>query len=80
MKTSAPLQRVDGSENCRDNLTGTHNGHYFARSLEVLIEDARQTSLPLTVLLIDVDGLKRINDAHGHLVGDYALKEIDLKV
>jgi diguanylate cyclase (GGDEF)-like protein len=70
-------QIFDPSEDSlRDSLTGTHNRRYFSRSLEVLIEDARHTSLPLTVLLIDVDNLKRVNDAHGHLVGDYVLKEI----
>lgn len=70
-------QIVDPSEDSlRDSLTGTHNRRYFGRSLEMLIEDARQTSLPLSVLLIDVDNLKRVNDAHGHLVGDYVLKAI----
>jgi GGDEF domain-containing protein len=70
-------------DSLRDSLTGTHNRRYFSRSLEVLSEDARHTSLPLTVLPIDVDNLKRVvnnlkrvNDAHGHLVGDYVLKEI----
>jgi diguanylate cyclase (GGDEF)-like protein len=68
---------VDPSEDSlRDRLTGTHNRRYFARTLEVLIEDARQTSLPLTALLIDVDNLKRINDAHGHMVGDSVIKEV----
>jgi hypothetical protein len=40
--------RLDQSEDSlRDSLTGTHNRRYFSRSLEVLIEDARHTSLPL---------------------------------
>lgn len=68
---------VDPSEDSlRDSLTGTHNRRYFTRSLEILIEDARQTSLPLTVVLINIDSMKRVNDTHGHLVGDYVLKEI----
>jgi diguanylate cyclase (GGDEF)-like protein len=68
---------VDPSEDSlRDGLTGTHNRRYFARTLKVLIEDARQTSLPLTALLIDVDNLKSVNDAHGHMVGDSVIKEV----
>jgi diguanylate cyclase (GGDEF)-like protein len=41
-----------------------------------MIEEARASTLPLTVLLIDVDHLKRVNDAHGHMVGDSILKEV----
>jgi diguanylate cyclase (GGDEF)-like protein len=63
-------------ESMRDTLTGAHNRRYMLRFLKVMIREARASTLPLTVLLIDVDDLKRVNDAHGHTVGDNALKEI----
>ena len=65
------------SENSmRDSLTGAHNRRYLDRALKTMIEEARASTLPLTMLLIDVDNLKRVNDEHGHLVGDNVLREI----
>jgi len=63
-------------DSMRDGLTGAYNRRYLDRALRAMIEEARASILPLTVVLIDVDNLKRVNDAHGHIVGDNALKEI----
>src|SRR2546430_11569033 len=46
------------------------------RSLDVLeseMERSRRTGRPFSVLLLDLDGLKTINDRHGHLIGSRAL-------
>jgi diguanylate cyclase (GGDEF)-like protein len=60
----------------RDALTGVHNRRYFGRALKAMIEEARKSTLPLTVLVLDVDNFKSVNDAHGHTVGDSVLKEV----
>jgi len=56
-----------------DPLTGLANRRAIEERLAQLLEPGRGDTLPLTLLLADVDGLKEINDAHGHHVGDRAL-------
>ena len=56
-----------------DPLTGLHNPRYFhARMDEEQAERAR-TGQPLSVVIIDLDHFKRVNDEYGHLVGDDVL-------
>jgi two-component system cell cycle response regulator len=59
-----------------DRLTGAFNLHYLEAHVPRLAMRCRAARKPLAVLMIDVDNLKRINDAHGHAVGDHVLKEI----
>ena len=56
-----------------DNLTGLHNRHYLERHLGTLVEQATKRGRPLSLLLIDIDYFKVINDTHGHLSGDKVL-------
>jgi diguanylate cyclase (GGDEF)-like protein len=56
-----------------DPLTGLANRRAIEERLEALLDAEALTTRPLTLLLADVDGLKDINDAHGHHVGDLAL-------
>jgi len=57
----------------RDPLTGLANYRQLMVALEAEIRRSQRTERPFAVLLLDVDGLKRINDRHGHLVGSRAL-------
>ena len=59
-----------------DALTGLHNLRYLHEQLDHLLDLHKRYGDPFGLLLIDVDGLKRINDAHGHAVGDRALIEV----
>ena len=58
------------SEARRDQLTGLVNRRGLEESLETEMLRARRTTAPLTVLMLDLDGLKLFNDTHGHLAGD----------
>lgn len=59
-----------------DDLTGLYNRRYVRHALEQQIVQARRRPQPLSLLLVDVDFFKHINDAHGHLCGDQVLQEL----
>lgn len=56
-----------------DQLTGVANRRGFLVASEQLLARARRRSQPLTLVLVDIDLFKRINDRYGHVVGDRAL-------
>lgn len=59
-----------------DALTGLFNRRGIYEQLEAEQKRALRERLPLTVALVDLDGLKQINDQYGHMVGDEALKVV----
>jgi diguanylate cyclase (GGDEF)-like protein/PAS domain S-box-containing protein len=59
-----------------DSLTGTRNRRRFEHEVIDQVGRSRRYGEQAALVFIDVDGLKQINDAHGHRVGDRALKEI----
>jgi diguanylate cyclase (GGDEF)-like protein len=59
-----------------DPLTGLYNLRYLQRELAHLLDLHKRYSQPFSALLMDVDGLKRINDAHGHQAGDRVLMQL----
>ncbi len=59
-----------------DGLTGVHNKRHFLEFLEREIAVATRQTTPLSLIMIDIDHFKKINDTHGHLAGDAALKEL----
>jgi diguanylate cyclase (GGDEF)-like protein len=60
-------------ENITDPLIGIYNRRYLDRRLEDETNRALRYKLPLSILMIDIDHFKRINDTHGHQIGDQAL-------
>jgi diguanylate cyclase (GGDEF)-like protein len=60
----------------RDPLTETGNRIAMEQTLKREIDLARRTLQPLSVLMVDIDHFKRINDSHGHMIGDEALKAV----
>jgi diguanylate cyclase (GGDEF)-like protein len=60
----------------RDELTGLFNQRRFLSALENELERAARYKRPLSLVLMDIDHFKRINDEHGHRAGDVVLREI----
>ena len=58
-----------------DGLTGVNNKRFLLETLEREIPRARRHERPLTLVMMDIDHFKNINDTYGHLAGDYVLKE-----
>jgi diguanylate cyclase (GGDEF)-like protein/PAS domain S-box-containing protein len=59
-----------------DELTGIDNRRHFQEEVEKHLRASRRFGDPLTLLLLDVDGFKQINDTYGHQIGDEALRVV----
>lgn len=71
---AARAQAVDLAS--RDPLTGLLNRRRFTELAQRELDLARRSGVPLSVALLDVDDFKRVNDQHGHAVGDAALQAV----
>ena len=60
----------------KDSLTGLYNKHGYNHFEEQLLNRAISENLPLTAFMIDMDGLKMINDTFGHSEGDFAIQVV----
>jgi two-component system, cell cycle response regulator len=60
----------------RDHLTGLFSKGRFDREFEHRLEAMADEGRPLSVLMADIDSLKKINDAKGHLLGEFVVGEI----
>jgi diguanylate cyclase (GGDEF)-like protein len=72
---SAPSVEA-GRQALRDSLTGLANRASFEDHLERAIARSRRSRHPVGVLCIDLDHFKRVNDTHGHAVGDKLLEQV----
>lgn len=59
-----------------DELTRVYNRRYFFDQLDRELAAARRYSVPVSVLILDLDGLKQLNDRFGHETGDEALRTL----
>ena len=64
----------------RDALTGTMNKRYLMESMSRELARAIRQKAPLSVIMLDIDHFKSVNDTHGHLVGDEVLKEFGRRI
>lgn len=70
------LQEQVREQAIRDGLTGLHNHRYLKERLEQEVKRSRRTNRPLSIALFDIDDFKRLNDGHGHIAGDVALRRV----
>jgi len=68
------LLRIESQKT--DYLSGLHSKKFHEFRLKDAIDDALSTKRPLSLMMIDIDRFKAINDTYGHQVGDRALKSI----
>jgi two-component system, cell cycle response regulator len=64
----------------QDAMTGIHNKRYFMEFLEREVAIAGRHGHPLTLVMLDVDHFKQVNDSRGHLAGDEVLKDLSARV
>jgi len=63
-----------------DALTGLHNRRYMETHLHMLVDQATARGKPMTLLLVDIDYFKSINDTFGHDAGDDVLREFAVRM
>lgn len=63
------------NQSIRDPLTGLHNRRYLYPRLNELIAQWNREQEPFALAMFDIDHFKAVNDSHGHLAGDYVLRE-----
>jgi diguanylate cyclase (GGDEF)-like protein len=62
--------------NRRDVLTGMFNRRHFRDVFEQMLQQAHETRQPISLMLIDLDHFKQVNDEYGHLAGDECLRAL----
>lgn len=68
--------KILGELSVRDNLTGLHNDRYFFDAVTKEVQKAVKAGNDLSLMFLDLDHFKSINDSHGHLVGSKVLQEV----
>lgn len=70
------LMREKDEMAVRDGLTGVHNRTYLELALDRVVRETRRRNSLASVLFLDVDDLKAVNDTHGHAAGDALLTDL----
>jgi diguanylate cyclase len=74
-RLSAELERVR-AESLTDPLSQLKNRRAFEVALETMCQDAKNNGLPLSLIMIDIDRFKVINDSYGHVFGDQVIRSV----
>ncbi len=74
--TEIELLRRLYESSTRDALTGLYNRQHFQERLLTEVAYAKRHSAELALLMLDIDRFRRINDEHGHLIGDLILRAV----
>jgi len=63
-----------------DAVTGIYNKHAFIKRLDEEFSHAKRANIPLSLMMIDIDFFKKVNDSYGHLAGDFVLTHIAKRI
>ncbi len=73
---NAELHRKTEELTIVDELTGIYNYRYFVQKLQEEKRRALRYDLPLSLILVDIDWFKKLNDSYGHEIGNEVLKQL----
>ena len=82
LRLAAQVQEIKALENelkkkaLYDSLTGLYNRHHMNEALTKSFRNAQENKTPISIIAIDLDNLKTLNDVGGHETGDHALRII----
>jgi diguanylate cyclase (GGDEF)-like protein len=78
LRTAVDLLRISmlETENITDPLTQVYNCRYLDRRLEEEVARSKRYALDLSILMLDIDHFKRVNDTYGHQAGDVTLSTL----
>src|SRR5207302_8877521 len=68
---------ADDALSIADDLTQVYTRHYLVDFIEREMARCSCHRRPLSLVLVDIDHFKAVNDTHGHLAGDFVLRELD---
>ncbi len=71
-KANKQLEKLSGT----DSLTGLYNRRKFDETMTEAWEYSRQNQLPISIIMLDIDSFKQVNDSYGHLAGDHCIVAI----
>jgi two-component system cell cycle response regulator len=74
------FQRLMQESALRDGLTHAYNKRYFTERVESELRFARRHGKPLSLMLMDLDMFKQVNDGYGHVAGDHVLRSFALAI
>ena len=78
LQTAIEIKQISALqyESVTDHLIGIHNRRYLDRKMEEEISRARRYDVPLSLLMLDIDHFKNVNDRYGHQIGDRVLMSL----
>lgn len=80
VRTNSTLAKQLAQEATHDALTGLPNRRFFDKWADHLVKKCGRERQPFTLMLIDLDGFKKVNDTLGHAVGDEVLKQAAIRL
>jgi diguanylate cyclase len=66
--------------NMQDNLTGIYNRRFLEAYLKREFEQHKRYMRPLSIMMLDIDFFKKVNDTYGHQCGDFVLKSVSSEI
>jgi len=74
--SNASLHQIVSRQAYSDTVTGLPNRRALDERLEREVAAARRTGFPFSVIMMDLDGFKEVNDTYGHVIGDQVLRAV----